>query len=103
MVSLLRQTRSALSASYVLERDGAPVCTAELPFRLLNPTAWIRMAAGRGRFAGGGRALFQAGANAAITGDMLTTTGTGIAGDRAMLTELGFVLETTSITARRQL
>ena len=72
-------------------------------FRLLNPTAWIRMAAGRGRFAGGGRALFQAGANAAITGDMLTTTGTGIAGDRAMLTELGFVLETTSITARRQL
>ena len=72
-------------------------------FRLLNPTAWIRMAAGRGRFAGGGRTLFQAGANAAITGDMLTTTGTGIAGDRAMLTELGFVLETTSITARRQL
>ena len=72
-------------------------------FRLLNPTAWIRMAAGRGRFAGGGRGLFQAGANAAITGDMLTTTGTGIAGDRAMLTELGFVLETTSITARRQL
>ena len=72
-------------------------------FRLLNPTAWIRMAAGRGRFASGGRALFQAGANAAITGDMLTTTGTGIAGDRAMLTELGFVLETTSITARRQL
>lgn len=61
-------------------------------FRLLNPTAWIRMAAGRGRFSDGGRILFQGGANAAITGDMLTTTGTGIAGDRAMFTDLGFAL-----------
>lgn len=59
-------------------------------FRYLNPTAWVRMAAGRRRFADGGRKLFQAGANAAITGDMLTTTGTGVAQDRAMLTELGY-------------
>ncbi len=41
MVSLLRQTRSALSASYVLERDGAAICTAELPFRLLAPSLQI--------------------------------------------------------------
>ena len=59
-------------------------------FRLLNPDAWIRMAAGRRRFADGGRKLFRCGANAAITGDMLTTTGTGIAGDRAMLAQLGY-------------
>ena len=59
-------------------------------FRLLNPTAWIRMAAGRRRFADGGKTLFRCGANAAITGDMLTTTGTGIAGDRAMLAQLGY-------------
>ena len=59
-------------------------------FRLLNPTAWIRMAAGRRRFADGGRKLFWCGANAAITGDMLTTTGTGIAEDRTMLAQLGY-------------
>ena len=59
-------------------------------FRLLNPTAWIRMAAGRRRFADGGKMLFRCGANAAITGDMLTTTGTSMAGDRAMLLGLGY-------------
>ena len=58
-------------------------------FRLLNPTAWIRMAAGRRRFADGGKLLFRCGANAAITGDMLTTTGTGIAEDRTMFAPAG--------------
>ena len=61
-------------------------------FRYLNPTALIRMAAGRGRFADGGKKLFQSGANAAVTGDMLTTTGTSIAGDVAMFRELGYHL-----------
>lgn len=61
-------------------------------FRYLNPTAWIRMAAGRGRFADGGEALFRSGANAAITGDMLTTTGTSVAGDIAMAARLGYHL-----------
>ena len=41
MVSVLRQTRSELSASYVLERNGAAICTAEMPFRLLNPSLQI--------------------------------------------------------------
>ena len=41
MVSVLRQTRSELSASYVLERHGAAICTAEMPFRLLNPSLQI--------------------------------------------------------------
>jgi len=61
-------------------------------FRYLNPTAQIRMAAGRGRFADGGAELFRSGANAAITGDMLTTTGTGIAEDRSMVTQIGYTL-----------
>lgn len=39
-------------------------------FRYINPTAWIRMAAGRGRFADGGAILFRSGANSAITGDL---------------------------------
>lgn len=61
-------------------------------FRYINPTAWIRMAAGRGQFADGGAVLFQSGANAALTGDMLTTTGTGIAEDVAMCKQLGYEL-----------
>lgn len=66
------------------------VCRSVAIFRLLNPTAWIRMAAGRRRFADGGKLLFRCGANAAITGDMLTTTGTGIAEDRTMFAQLGY-------------
>ena len=61
-------------------------------FRYINPASLIRMAAGRGRFADGGRKLFQSGANAAVTGDMLTTTGTSIIGDVTMFKELGYEL-----------
>lgn len=61
-------------------------------FRYINPTAQIRMAAGRRRFSDHGAALFRSGVNAAITGDMLTTTGTGIAEDRAMVTRIGYTL-----------
>ena len=62
-------------------------------FRYINPNAWIRMAAGRSQFSDGGAELFQSGANSAITGDMLTTTGTSIASDIAMLRQLGYTLE----------
>ena len=61
-------------------------------FRYINPTAWVRMAAGRGQFEDGGAELFQSGANSAITGDMLTTTGTGMASDVAMFQKLGYNL-----------
>lgn len=61
-------------------------------FRYINPTAQIRMAAGRRHFSDHGAALFRSGANAAITGDMLTTTGTGIAEDRSMVTQIGYTL-----------
>jgi biotin synthase len=61
-------------------------------FRWINPAASIRMAAGRSLFEDGGSALFKAGANATITGDMLTTVGNHTEEDRAMLAGLGFSL-----------
>lgn len=61
-------------------------------FRYVNPDAYIRMAAGRNRFPSGGRALFQSGCNATITGDMLTTTGNNTAMDKEMLAGLGFTM-----------
>ena len=59
-------------------------------FRYINPEAQIRIAAGRFRFPDGGTELFRSGANATITGDMLTTTGNNIQEDRTMLKEMGF-------------
>ena len=61
-------------------------------FRYLNPTAYIRIAAGRSRFADGGKKLFLSGVNATITGNMLTTTGNNTKQDIHMLKELGFQL-----------
>ena len=62
-------------------------------FRYLNPTAFIRIAAGRNYFEQGGGILFRAGANAALTGDMLTTVGNNIAQDRDMLNGMEFQLK----------
>lgn len=59
-------------------------------FRYINPTAYIRMAAGRNYFKDGGTRIFLSGANATITGDMLTTVGNNTAQDKKMLTNLGF-------------
>lgn len=57
-------------------------------FRFINPTAYVRIAAGRNRFADGGRILFESGINATITGDMLTTVGNTIEEDIVMLEEM---------------
>lgn len=61
-------------------------------FRYINPGAFIRIAAGRNYFEDGGEILFCAGANAVLTGDMLTTVGNNTAQDRKMLAGLGFTL-----------
>lgn len=58
-------------------------------FRYINPAAHIRLAAGRKLMKNNGSAAFQSGASAAITGNMLTTTGATTSGDKIMLTELG--------------
>jgi biotin synthase len=45
-------------------------------FRFINPTANIRLAAGRKVLPQNGATAFRAGASASITGNMLTTSGT---------------------------
>lgn len=59
-------------------------------FRLINPHAIIRIAGGRGRFGKDQYRLFAAGANGAIVGDYLTTTGAGVVEDLVEFTKLGF-------------
>lgn len=62
-------------------------------FRFLVPDASIRLAGGRGLLPDKGRACFKSGANAAISGDMLTTAGITVGQDMEMLKELGYVPE----------
>ena len=58
-------------------------------FRFINPTANIRLAAGRKLLPKNGATAFLSGASASITGNMLTTSGTTIKEDMEMLKELG--------------
>ena len=62
-------------------------------FRFILPDASIRLAGGRGLLEDKGRACFLSGANAAISGDMLTTSGISIETDLAMIDELGYKVE----------
>ena len=59
-------------------------------YRFINPTASIRLAGGRGLMEDKGEACFTAGANAAISGDMLTTAGYTIETDMKLIDKLGF-------------
>lgn len=59
-------------------------------YRFLLPDAALRLAGGRGLLPDKGRSVFLSGANAAISGDMLTTSGISINDDLKMLSELGF-------------
>lgn len=61
-------------------------------FRYVNPTAYIRLAAGRNLMEASGKKAFLSGANATITGDMLTTSGNNINQDKEMLSSMGFDL-----------
>lgn len=59
-------------------------------FRYLNPTANIRLAAGRALLTHDGELAFRSGASATITGNMLTTAACAtIRSDRAMLSDMG--------------
>ena len=66
------------------------MCRIVAIFRFLLPKAFIRLAGGRGLMESQGRKCFCSGANAAITGDMLTTSGITIQQDLEMLKELGY-------------
>ena len=59
-------------------------------FRYINPTAHIRLAAGRALLSNDGEIAFKSGASATITGNMLTTVACAtIRSDRKMLQDLG--------------
>lgn len=60
-------------------------------FRFLLPKAAIRLAGGRGRMPDKGKACFLSGANAAISGDMLTTSGITIENDLQIIAECGYI------------
>lgn len=59
-------------------------------FRFIIPDGAIRLAGGRGLLEDKGAACFKSGANAAITGDMLTTSGITVATDLQLLQKLGY-------------
>lgn len=59
-------------------------------YRFILPNASIRLAGGRGLLPDKGKSCFTSGANAAISGDMLTTAGITTKTDLALLEELGY-------------
>lgn len=66
------------------------MCRIIAIFRFILPDAFIRLAGGRGLMSDQGKRCFRSGANAAITGDMLTTAGITIKQDLELLEELGY-------------
>ena len=76
-----------LEAVSPIERGGYAIAGVHLPFSELH---WVYVA--MGRFSEGGEALLFAGGNADTAGDMLATTGTGVADGWAMAVEMGWQL-----------
>lgn len=66
------------------------LCRIVAIFRFLIPDASIRLAGGRGLIGDKGMLCFQSGANAAISGDMLTTAGITVQTDMELMKELGY-------------
>lgn len=59
-------------------------------YRFILPDASIRLAGGRGLLSDKGEGCFTSGANAAISGDMLTTSGITVKTDMALIKKLGY-------------
>ncbi|MDE6619814.1 MAG: biotin synthase BioB [Lachnospiraceae bacterium] len=68
------------------------LCRIVAVFRFMIPDGDIRLAGGRGLVGDKGEKCFRSGANAAISGDMLTTAGITAATDMALVNELGYVV-----------
>lgn len=66
------------------------LCRIVAVFRFLLPRADIRLAGGRGALSDRGEACFRSGANAAISGDMLTTSGIDTVADLQLIDRLSF-------------
>ena len=71
------------------------VLTTIAVFRFINPDAVIRMAGGRQQLGKEQYRCFSAGANGAIVGNYLTTTGSSIGHDLEQLQALGFTFSRT--------
>ncbi len=69
------------------------VLTTIALFRFINPEAVIRLAGGRQQLGKDQYRCFAAGANGAIVGNYLTTTGSSIAGDLVQLQAMGFSVD----------
>jgi len=61
--------------------------------RFIIPDGAIRLAGGRGLLADKGKRAFLSGANAAITGDMLTTSGISIKEDKEIISNCGYKVQ----------
>lgn len=79
-----------------LSREEACRCIAI--FRFLIPNGAIRLAGGRGLVGDRGASCFTSGANAAISGDMLTTSGITIETDVKLIKDLGFRIVSDNFT-----
>lgn len=66
------------------------LCRIVAIFRFLVPGGMIRLAGGRGLVGDKGEKCFKSGANAAISGDMLTTAGITVETDMELLHTLGY-------------
>ena len=66
-------------------------------YRFILKDSFIRLAGGRSSFDDKGKAIFESGANAAISGDMLTTSGINTKSDLEILKELNFTPRVVSI------
>lgn len=62
-------------------------------FRFIIPDAFIRLAGGRSYLSDKGSLAFSSGANAAITGDMLTTSGISVDTDMQIIKNAGYKVE----------
>lgn len=66
------------------------LCRIVAIVRFVIPDGFIRLAGGRGLLGDKGEKCFRSGANAAISGDMLTTAGITVATDMALVKGLGY-------------
>ncbi len=76
----------------------APLSTEEILqcfalFKIINPTARVRFAAGRAMFSHVQQSALQGGVDAAMVGDLLTTVGSDTKSDRALFEELGLNID----------